>query len=242
MMTSEEKLAAGIQFLSAGGLNLFAVLNCTSLPDSVTEPLRQSKVPLGDFSRLILTAHGGRRFWDALQRFGMKTADPVDHYSITLTRQFVTDYLEDTAVLILYPGQPFTVPLQQLGELAGWSHPSPIGQGINPEFGLWFAYLTAFLTKVQLPVTNYLNTQSPCQTCIDKPCISACPAAAVQVDAFDMMRCADYRIRSQSPCADRCLARMACPVAPQHQYTLTQIQYHYRHSLDTIRLYTGIET
>jgi epoxyqueuosine reductase len=31
------------------------------------------------------------------------------------------------------------------------------------------------------------------------------------------------------------LARLACPIAPEHQYDLEQVQYHYGRSLQMIR-------
>jgi epoxyqueuosine reductase len=129
--------------------------------------------------------------------------------------------------------------LQQLGELAGWSHPSPLGQGINPTYGVWFAYRAVFLTTAELPLTGGAPRPSPCDACLDKPCLSACPAGAVQPARFDIDGCANYRLQPASPCADRCLARMACPYFPEHRYSLEQIRYHYGRSLETLAAWYG---
>ena len=65
-----------------------------------------------------------------------------------------------------------------------------------------------------------------------------CPAQAVQgVNQFKVTTCVDFRLQAQSACQDRCLSRLACPVAPEHCYEQEQISYHYSHSLTSIRRY-----
>ena len=260
---SELEGFSGSDFLAEAGLNLQAVFDCAALPEAVLRPLRESGVPVENYTHLVLLGHGGRRLWDRLQAFGMETADPVDHYSLTITYQYIERYLNNAPHLILYPLTDFLIPLTQLGELAGWSQPAPIGLGINPTYGVWFAYRVAFLVSGnrlsvignqlsvngnqssaadhRLPITGHRSptTDHPCTSCADKPCLAACPAHAVQPDPqqFDIFTCVRRRLESDSSCADRCLARLACPVAPEHRYSLAQIRYHYGQSLITIRKY-----
>jgi len=230
-------LNKGIRWLADGGLNLFAALDCSKLPTAVTTIMHSSNILLTDYKRLVLTGHGGKWLWSQLQKTDMSIADPVDTYSLDLTRQFIDEYLDGADSLIIYPTDNL-VPLGQLGELAGWSHPSPLGQGINAEFGVWFAYRTAFLTTADLPAITNPATDSPCASCADKPCLPACPAGATEENGrFLIQRCSQFRLQPDSPCADRCLARVACPVAPEHHYTLPQIQYHYGASLDILKTY-----
>lgn len=233
------KQQAGVKFLAEGGLNLFAVLDCAALPRAVVTMLAGSAVPLADYRRLVLVGHGGRRMWEAMQERGMQTADPIDHYSMSLTRQFIRDYLDDAPVLWLYPGSETIIPLQQLGEAAGWSRPSPLGSGISPLYGVWFAYRAAFLIDADLPLVWNEPPLSPCDSCVEKPCITTCPVGAVRLDAFAIASCVEQRLRPHSPCADRCLARLACPCFPEHRYTVPQMQYHYGRSLDTLRAWYG---
>ncbi len=243
---NDQQLQNGISFLARAGLNLLAIFDCAGLPAKIKEALLAAGLPLAAYPRLVLTGHGGRRLWAALQEAGLQTADPVDHYSSTITRQFIHDYLGDPPIVWLYPDTPYLIPLQQLGQLAGWSTPSPLGQGINPTYGVWFAYRTAFLTTLELPPhtaaapphSSPATRPSPlalCAACPDKPCIHACPVGAAQPDHFDIEACVQHRLRPHSPCADRCLARLACPFFPEHRYTLPQIQYHYGRSLETLR-------
>jgi epoxyqueuosine reductase len=229
------ELEEGIRVLAEGGLNLVAILDCDALPDRAAEMMRSSGIALDSYRRLVLIGHGGRRMWDALQARGMEKADPVDHYSISLTRCFIRDCLGDSRVLWLYPDTNYLVPLQQLGEAAGWCTPSPLGIGISPVYGLWLAYRAAFLVDAELPVTTSAPEPSPCIDCEERPCVQACPAAAVQSNEMDIEACISHRLRRRSSCADRCVARMACPYAPEHRYLLPQIQYHYACSLATLR-------
>jgi hypothetical protein len=232
-------LQKGSWFLADRGLNLLAVLNCAEMPEPVVQMMVGSGVPLAEYRRLVLVGHGGRRMWQALQERGKDTADPVDAYSIALTRQFIRDYLDDAQSHWLYPDTDYIVPLQQLGEAAGWSYPSPLGSGISPVYGVWFAYRAAFLTNADLPLLQDDPAASPCSTCVEKPCITTCPVGAVRADDFGITECVSFRLQPASPCADRCLARLACPFFPQHRYSLEQIQYHYGRSLADLRDWYG---
>lgn len=233
----ETTLAQGIEFLAEQGLNLFAILPCQTLPDDVSQAMLADGLALADYASLVLIGHGGRRFWQALTAFGMKTADPVDHFSRVMTRRFIDQFLGGPPVLMLYPAG-YTIPLQRLGALAGWHQPSPLGLGMNPTYGLWFAYRAAFLTTLPLPSILNPPAASICEACQDKPCIGACPAQAVQaINRFQVWDCIDFRLHEPSICRDRCLARLACPVAAEHRYEPAQVRYHYTYSLATLRQY-----
>ena len=238
---SNDKVKAGIQFLAEAGLNLFASLDCASLPQELRRQMINASVPLAEYDYLVLIGHGGKQLWTQLQQTGMDGSDPIDNYSLNLTKQFIHNYLNKPDHLLLYPGHHYLIPLQQLGEWAGWGRPSPLGQSIHPEFGVWFAHRTAFLTNADLPVIKDDAGLRPCDNCLEKPCLNTCPAEAVQPTQFNISACANFRIQPDSVCADRCLARMACPIAPQHRYTFEQIQYHYTQSLEMVRLYFASE-
>ena len=238
-VTIRVNLQEGIRFLSEEGLNLVAVLDCDALPEQTAQLIAESEIPFANYKRLVLIGHGGKRLWERLQARGMVTADPVDHFSILLTRQFIQDYLDNSPALRIYPDTQYVIPLQKLGEAARWSFPSPLGSGISPKYGVWFAYRAAFLIDADLPLVSEAPALSPCDSCKQKRCVSACPAGAIRRDAVDTKRCAHYRLQLQSPCTERCLARLACPFVPEHRYTASQLEYHYRQSLETLQAWYG---
>lgn len=231
------EIQQGIESLAKAGLNLFAAVSCASLPYKTAQLMRENGVPLDKFSTLVLIGHGGRRLWERMTTQDWETADPIDRYSARHTNRFIARYLDNSENLLLFPSKTL-IPLQQLGRFVGWSHQTPLGLGIHPEYGVWFAYRAAFLTTAVLPTIRLPHSPSHCDRCITKPCITSCPVGAVHAKRpFNVKTCAKHRLRTGSSCADRCLARIACPVAPHHRYTLPQIQYHYDIALDTLRTY-----
>lgn len=223
------------------GLNLSAVFELAHLPEPIVQLLEKNDIELDKFSRLVLLGNGGPVFWDSLERFGLDQPDPIDRFSLYLTQQLIDGLVSGQKPsadqnLILYPQTDFLVPLQQLGELAGWGTPSPIGNSISPEYGLWFAFRAAFLTRVELPPTPSKLRPSPCESCTDKPCQIACPAQAVfeAVTQFKLNSCIDYRLQRNSTCGLRCAARQACPVGIEHAYPEWSIKQLYGSSLTSI--------
>lgn len=232
-------LVAGIQFLAEAGLNLLAVLGVDGLPTAVREQFPADAAG----QHLLLVGHGGRALWENLQAWPAfaHTADPIDQYTITHTERFLAEFAGNPPVKWLYPHNDtaVTVPLQKLGALAGWSYPSPLGLGIHPEFGIWFAYRAALLVDAAWAERVSAPQASPCEACVARPCLSACPAGATHPQTFDGIACADHRLRPASSCAATCHARLACPFFTAHRYSAKQMAYHYRHSLETLRVWFG---
>ena len=217
------------------GFPLVAVIDIAALPEQLTALMQAA--PLAQYKRLVLTAHVGRSLWPQLTANWPTSKHPVDDYSRSITQQYIEAHLPTESALLLYPTQEYLIPLQQLGQYVGWSHPSPVGVGIHADYGLWFAYRTAFLTTAALIPTEIDTRPSPCLTCVDKPCLTTCPAKALSATAsIQLDPCLDHRVSAESSCADRCLARMACPVGREaYQYSLEQIQYHYTQGFEVLK-------
>lgn len=221
------------KLLTDKGLNLQAIFNLFELPREIIEPIEKQLDDISRFRQLILLGHGGKAFWSALKNSPINTDNPVDDFSIDIVRQLFATKLSNHCFQIIYPGPP-TVPLQTLGELAGWHNRSPFMVGINAQWGSWFAYRVAILADTQLDCTPTIAAKSPCLTCSDKPCISSCPATAITAEHFDIRRCTDYRSLQSSPCIDKCISRISCPVKEEHRYSEEQINYHYGQSMKMI--------
>ncbi|MFM2263041.1 MAG: hypothetical protein RI959_1717 [Pseudomonadota bacterium] len=223
--------------LAAQGLNLHAVFDLNTLPAEVLASLNLSGSDVGRFTQLILLGHAGRDFWGALKRRGLHGSDPVDTFVGECVQALMAGPLADHSWRQVFPG-PQAVNLQKLGLLAGWHQRSPLGLGVDAEWGSWFAYRAVVLARTHLPATPKRALTSPCLTCVDQPCISACPAGALACDQpspWRLQTCLTHRLQPASGCQDRCSARNACPVGEASRYSDEQVAYHCLHSLAAIR-------
>ncbi len=228
--------------LARGGLNLCQLFALADLAESMPDLQFAT-----DFSHLLLIGNSGADLWTAMPAEYLGRADPIDEYSIDCVERACAKALSLGEWQILFPQLPvgggsagLPVPLQKLGTLAGWHHPSPLGIGINATHGLWFAYRGVVLIQAEVSGTQQslaadqikLTAQSPCLSCETTPCLSHCPAEALALDKNpDLQSCVSYRVGEASDCASTCLARLACPVGSAFKYTDEQTAYFYNRSL-----------
>lgn len=222
--------------LAQVGLNLQAVFQLNQLPDTIQSPLKEAVDDYEAFTQLLLLGHGGQVLWDAVKSSGISSANPIDDFTKQTIKDFFRLQHPKAQFQILYPGEPL-IPLQQLGDLAGWHFQSPFMVGVNDVWGSWYAYRAVVIANTQFQPSEKADFQSSCKTCQDKPCLDACPSGAVSENGLDMAKCTQYRKVSDSRCQDICHARVACPVGRSHQYKNEQIRYHYLRSLSTIKKY-----
>ncbi|MFZ5601431.1 MAG: hypothetical protein ACOY7J_03175 [Pseudomonadota bacterium] len=217
--------------LSRSGLNMQAVFNTAALPPDLQQKLAALEPEASHYRQLLLIGHGGGTFWQRSRGFVARTGHPLDEFAVDTVQRFLADAAPGARYRVLYPGASL-IPLQTLGQLAGWHHPSPMMVGINDYWGTWYAYRVALVADTDFAPSVRVNSASPCTTCVEKPCLAACPAGALRArDGLHLERCLDHRTAPASSCGGTCLARVACPVAPQHRYPDQQIDYHYRYSL-----------
>ncbi|MFA6238564.1 MAG: hypothetical protein WC635_14615 [Bacteriovorax sp.] len=207
--------------LADTGLNLFQSIEVSKLPKEILEIFYKQNIPFESNDTLYLFASGGRDLWNRLTHPLNESEHPIDHFSISQIKKM------DPKARILFPHEEWNVPLQRLGRLLNISRPSPLGMDISNEYGLWFAFRGVFLSKQKFKTEKYKLFKSPCESCADKPCISACPGSALNpAGDFKIAKCADYRLSRDSKCAQTCLSRMICPYKAEHQYSEEQIHYH----------------
>ncbi|MDD2885950.1 MAG: hypothetical protein PHT48_13025 [Dechloromonas sp.] len=216
--------------LDAAGLNRQHIFNGHDLPADCLATLP----PRAPEQQLILIGHAGRRLWDCVQAATLPGPDPIDTYSQRTVDRVFAQFLPGRPYQLLYPG-PRLIGLQALGHQAGWHQPSPFMVGIDPHWGSWFAYRLVLLVDSHFLPTPRVDRAHPCLTCQSTPCLSACPPGALKDGRFDLARCSDWRLQADSPCAEACLARNACPVGSEHQYDPAQIAHSYRRSLAMLR-------
>ncbi|MEM8743190.1 MAG: hypothetical protein AAGF14_01000 [Pseudomonadota bacterium] len=185
---------------------------------------------------IIMVGVLGRQLWPALQAdpdfmAGWKRGDvnPLDDWSERVIGSLAAQW---NAGAVFPNDQPYR-PFQRWAQRAETLFPSPIGMLIHPEFGLWHAYRGALLFEDALDLPARPEQPSPCETCADKPCLSACPVNAFTethdpMKRYDVAACAGHLAteEGQSCLTGGCAARDACPVGREHRYEPDQMRFH----------------
>jgi hypothetical protein len=221
--------AVDFSALNAAGLNLQAVFDLAALPAE----MRALLDPANRYRQLILIGHGGRTLWEQVKAAGLASAHPIDEFTTATVEAWFAAQLSEVSHELIYPGDG-PVGLQALGRLAGWHHESPFRVGVNAEWGSWFAYRAVALADTDLPVTAPMSGASPCVSCPGLPCVTACPAGALDEREFSLQKCIAYRKQPDSRCRITCVARTSCPVRPEHRYDDAQIAHSYSRSMAMI--------
>ena len=174
---------------------------------------------------IILIGQVGGSAWDAFSAAGLDEPDPMDRWTERVVRP-IANALGARAV---FPNDRPYQPFQQWAARAEPVHPSPLGLLIHPDFGLWHAYRAALIFECLVDgLPDRAERPSPCDTCVEKPCLSACPVGAFTGTHYEVDVCAGHlRSRKEPDCiALGCRARDACPVGTEYRYSEPQIQFH----------------
>jgi len=177
---------------------------------------------------LALVGNIGSSYWPVFSHspeFHDGQPHPLDRWS----RRVAEAIASELPVQPVYPfeGPPY-YPFQQWAQRAEGLEQSPIGVMIHPEFGLWHSYRFALLGAHFEVAPAHSPADSPCLGCEAKPCLHRCPVDALDTNAYDVERCRNYLQQTpQARChATGCLARYACPIAPDLSYTPAQGRFH----------------
>ena len=186
---------------------------------------------------LWLVGNVGGSLWDAFAASPFASdgqANPLDRWS----RQVGDALADEHGGLALYPftgppEQPGYHPFQQWAARSEAVHTSPLMLRIHPQYGLWHAYRFALVFPALDPVDRDalrapVQGDSPCLSCKDQPCLTACPVEAFDGQAFAVQRCSTHL---HSPAGTHCMAtgcqaRNACPVAAELRYAPAQTAFH----------------
>lgn len=151
--------------------------------------------------------------------------DPMDRY----TRRFLSKLAADFGFKPLFPfdGPPYH-PVQKWALKCGGFSQSPFGLLTHTTYGPWAGLRAAFLSADELDTSTGEDTPGPCISCQDKPCLTACPVNAIQLDTgYNVPHCLEYLRRTpDAGCWTGCRARKACPVGQDHAPSPTNGRFH----------------
>jgi hypothetical protein len=178
--------------------------------------------------QLLLIGNVGSAIWPYLHRFMADhpaASDPLDQWT-EIVLQAVAG---EIGAVSLFPfGGPPWWPFQQWAKRADAVSPSPVAILIHPIYGLWHAYRGALLLEEPIALPPRSGAPSPCDSCIERPCLSACPVGAFSASGYDVDGCARHvNGAAGHDCQTRgCLARLACPVGPEYRYDSAHAAFH----------------
>ncbi len=152
---------------------------------------------------------------------------PLDRWS----RRVVGALAEQLGVVAIYPfeGPPYW-PFQAWARRAEPLSPSPLGLLIHPSFGLWHGYRGALAFETEIDAPAFDAAPGPCESCIERPCLDACPVGAFSSAGYDVAACAAHLAAPAGrDCMENgCRARRACPIGREHAHSPEQARFHMR--------------
>lgn len=179
---------------------------------------------IGEARSVVLVGNAGSAMW---HRLDPRPSDPSCHGIDIWTRKVLEPIASDCGASVVFPfeGPPYH-PFVSWAFQTGRCFKSPLGMAIHDTHGLWFALRGALLFKDELDLPA-VRAESPCESCSDKPCLSACPVDAFAGGGYDHITCRAHVGKRPNDCSDAgCLARRACPVGRDFTYEPAHAAYH----------------
>lgn len=189
------------------------------------EPNASDRVP-GEAKFVILVGNAGP---DMFRRFARErdiVSDKIDDW----TREVMGGVATDLSAQVVFPFDKPPLPFLTWARRAGAGHVSPLGLNIHPNYGLWHAFRAALLFPVAFDLPKQSAGAHPCETCADKPCLTACPVSAFDGATYNVAACASHVGSPEGgDCMTAgCLARRACPVGKAFTYPPVQAHFFMR--------------
>lgn len=196
------------------------------LADDGVPPLEDGKAA----ATLVLVGNAGAALWPCFQT-SPEAADGLLDPMNRWTERIIGALSPALGAAAVFPfGGPPYHPFQRWARRAEPVAASPLGVLIHPQHGLWHAYRAALLFAEVIKLPPREEAPTPCDSCPDKPCMSACPVGAFGDTGYDVPACAGHLSAPQGAACldDGCLARHACPVGKNALYPAGQAGFHMR--------------
>ena len=177
---------------------------------------------------LLLIGNAGPAVWPvfaAAPEAADGAPDPINRW----TERVVGGLAERCGAVALYPfgGAPYW-PFVAWAKRCEPVAESPLGMLIHPDYGLWHAYRAALLWPERLVLPETADRAIPCDSCAERPCLTACPVDAFGAAGYDVGACAEHLGGSKGgDCMTMaCRARRACPAGAGYFYEPAQAAFH----------------
>ena len=173
---------------------------------------------------IALVGNVGSPMWPHFDAARQETPElTLDQWTEGVIGGIASDFNLDA----VYPfkGPPY-YPFIQWSKRTGRLYSSPIGLTIHPDYGLWVAFRAALLFDHPLD-DEHEEASHPCESCQDRPCLSACPVDAFGKEDYNFNACLGHLTTPGNACREGgCLARIACPIGRHHRYQRPHANFH----------------
>ena len=148
--------------------------------------------------------------------------DPLDRWS----RRVIDDVAAALGATALYPfGGPPYQPFIAWALRSGRAWQSPAGPLVHDRAGMMVSYRGALALRDRIALPP--NGSNPCDSCAGRPCLTACPVAALSPDTgYDVPVCHAYLDTGPDCMRAGCRACRACPVSQSYGRQPAQSAFH----------------
>ncbi|MGI1663989.1 ferredoxin [Palleronia sp. KMU-117] len=176
---------------------------------------------------LVLLGPSEPGFWPHVTKapeFLDGAPDPLDRWS----SRVIGDLACAFAATALFPfgGPPFR-PFVRWALASGRAWQSPVTLLVHETAGLMLSYrgALALTERLELPATRPAR---PCDTCADRPCLTACPVQALASGHYDVAACHAFldTDAGQACMSQGCDVRRSCPVSRNYGRLPQQSAFH----------------
>lgn len=180
-----------------------------------------------DMATLVLLGPLEPGFWTtfiASPEYRDGTPHPLDRWS----HRVLTGMADALSATPFFPfGGPPYQPFIAWAKASGRAHISPVGLLVHDVAGLMVSYRGAlgFTEHIEAPAPP----PNPCDSCISRPCLTACPVDAFASGSYEVAACKADLDRPGNNCMERgCAVRRACPVSQTYGRLEAQSSFHMR--------------
>ena len=147
-------------------------------------------------------------FWNVFKKsseYRDNEENPLDRWSKKIIEEIAMKLNTRSFFPFEAPFQPFIDWAKNCSTMGS----SPVHLLVHKEKGLLISFRGALGINEYIESPN--NSKDICTPC-KKPCLTACPASALNQDSYDVIRCKEYvNTPSGQECRDCCLVRRSCP-------------------------------
>lgn len=221
---------------------IFMTADTALAPDALTARLAAHRLAiLGGFHpgdgdavppgtrTLLLLGPDEPGFWPhvtAQPEFSDGGPDPLDRWSRRVIGRLACDL--GAKALFPFTGPPWH-PFQTWARRTGRAWESPVRLLVHDTAGLFVSFRGALALKDRLPLPA--PGPAPCDTCADRPCLTACPPAALTGAGYDVPACRAFldTAPGRDCLGQGCAVRRACPVSQGYGRLPEQSAFHMGH-------------